>query len=183
MEQRLSFQGLLINPPTFSGEKIRLRPKRLVDAFNDYKWQKDSELCRLDATYPVSSPFDVFLRLYVEQNNQKDRGLRLAIETLEGKHIGNCSCFNVDIDQSETEMGIMIADRDYWNKGYGTDVIKTTVNYIFSQTDIQRIHLKTLKWNIRAQKCFEKCGFVIFGQLNRGEYSFILMDIHRSSVE
>jgi RimJ/RimL family protein N-acetyltransferase len=176
--ERHSLYGLLKNPPTLSGSKTVLRPKQLDDAFNDYQWRKDHELCRLDATYPILSTFEEFYKLYVEQTCQSDKALRFAIETLEGKHIGNCSCFNIDMNQSETEIGIMIADRDYWNQGYGADALETAITYIFSATTITRIHLKTLKWNIRAQKCFEKCGFSPCGQLNRGEYSFILMEIY-----
>lgn len=183
MGQRYSLYGLLKNPPTISGGKIILRPKHLDDAFNDYQWRKDSELCRLDATYPIATSFEEFYEFYAEQTQQSDKALRFAIETMDGKHIGNCSCFNIDIDQSETEIGIMIADRDYWNQGYGADALLTAVSYIFSETTIKRIHLKTLKWNIRAQKCFEKCGFSPCGQLNRGEYSFILMEIHHPPQE
>ena len=181
MGQRNSLHGLLNNPPKLFGGKTVLRPKNIDDAFNDYQWRKDGELCRLDATYPTSSSFDEFFKLYSEQASHTDKALRFAIETLDGKHIGNHSCFNIDLDQRETEIGIMIANRDYWNQGYGTDALQTVIDYLFSETDISRIHLKTLTWNIRAQKCFEKCGFIPCGHLNRGEYSFILMEIHRTN--
>ena len=73
----------------------------------------------------------------------------------------------------------MIGDRDYWNQGYGADVITTSLEHAFSQTDLQRVYLKTLTWNIRAQKCFQKCGFSAYGRLTRGDHDFILMKIDR----
>jgi len=46
-----------------------------------------------------------------------------AIETADGKHIGNCSFYNISEIEGEAELGIMIGNRDHWDKGYGTDVI------------------------------------------------------------
>ncbi|UCH50705.1 MAG: GNAT family N-acetyltransferase, partial [Chloroflexota bacterium] len=102
-----------------------------------------------------------------------------AIETPDGKHIGNCSYFNIDQTKNDVEMGIMIGERDYWNCGYGTDAILATLNHFFSQTRLKRVHLKTLNWNIRAQKCFQKCGFFPCGQVTYGDYTFILMEVQR----
>jgi len=154
-----------------------LRPKRLQDATNDYRWRQDIELCHLDAAPPIQCSFKEFLENYLEDLHRLNQSYRFAIETLDGRHIGNCSYFNLDDAKKEAEMGIMIGDRAYWNRGYGTDTIITSLNHFFSRTDIKRIHLKTLKWNIRAQKCFQKCGFIPCGQMIHGDYNFMLMEV------
>jgi RimJ/RimL family protein N-acetyltransferase len=164
-------------PSAMAGNKVKLRPKRLHDAINDYQWRRDIELCQLDATQPTTSSFEEYLKLTAGAPSYSSQSCHFAIETLDGKHIGNCSYFDIDETNGEAEIGIMIGDKAYWNRGYGADAIRTALNYVFSQTNLKRIHLKTLDWNIRAQKCFEKCGFVPCGNLNRGEYSFILMEI------
>ena len=165
--------------PTLNGNKIILRPKQSSDAVNDYEWRKDSELCSLDAAQPIISSFEEYLRFASEFSSSSKRSCHFAIQTLQGKHIGNCSYFDIDEISREAEIGIMIGDKDYWNRGYGTDAICTVVHYIFSQTRLKRVYLKTLEWNIRAQKCFQKCGFKSCGHLNRDGYSFILMEILR----
>jgi RimJ/RimL family protein N-acetyltransferase len=169
----------LTNPPILTGSKVRLRPKSLQDAINDYSWRKDSELCRLDATQTISSSFEEFMKYYAEKPAYPSRACQFAVETFDGKHIGNCSYFNIDEIRLEAELGIMIGDRAYWNQGYGADVIKTSVNHFFWEIGLKRIHLKTLDWNIRAHKCFEKCGFTACGHLSRAEFSFKIMEIHR----
>lgn len=103
----------------------------------------------------------------------------LAIETLDGKHIGNCGYFNIDKEKKEAEYGIMIGDRKYWECGYGSDAIFTLTSYIFTHTNLVRIYLKTLDWNIRAQKCFIKCGFSVYGKILRDGYIFITMEVFR----
>ena len=166
-------------PPTLAGNKVRLRPKRLRDAINDYQWRRDDELCRLDATMPTNNSFEEYLKLATGTPTYSRQSCYFGIETLDGKHIGNCSYFGIDEAKGEAEIGIMIGVRACWSQGYGTDAMLTVLNYIFSQTDLKRVYLKTLDWNIRAQKCFEKCGFTTCGSLIRGEYSFILMEIRR----
>ncbi|GAI42350.1 unnamed protein product, partial [marine sediment metagenome] len=76
-------------------------------------------------------------------------------------------------------LGIMIGNRDYWDKGYGADTVTTLLSYIFHQTDLKRIYLKTTDSNNRAQKCFKKCGFTPYGHMERDGFSFTLMEINR----
>jgi ribosomal-protein-alanine N-acetyltransferase len=174
--RRPSIFTALTRPPLLTGNKVKLRPKRLEDAANDYGWRQDAELCRLDAAPPIICSFEEFLKNYVDDLHRVSQSYRFAIETKDGRHIGNCSYFNLNEAKKEAEMGIMIGNRAYWNRGYGADTIITTLNYFFTRTDIKRVHLKTLIWNIRAQKCFEKCGFISYGQMVHGDYSFVLME-------
>jgi RimJ/RimL family protein N-acetyltransferase len=117
--------------------------------------------------------------LVVEQPIYSTGSCQFAIVTIDDKHIGNSSYFNVDSVNHQAEIGIMIGEKEYWDQGYGAEAMLITLNYIFRHTDLNRIHLKTLDWNIRAQKCFTKCGFKTCGNLGRGEYNFIIMEIYR----
>ena len=73
--------------------------------------------------------------------------------------------------------------RAYWGRGYGTDLMQTFVRYLFETMPLDRIYLKTLDWNVRAQRCFENAGFQRYGTSRRGEYNFILMEIRRETLE
>ena len=162
------------------GNKIKLRSGRLADAQNDYTWQTDPELARLDATPPLTTTLSQYLLGYISELRYPSLNRnRFAIETMDGEHIGNCVYYNMSEPKGDTELGILIGNRDYWDKGYGADTVTTLVNYIFSQTNLKRIYLKTLDWNQRAQKCFQKCGFTPYGYLARDGFSFVLMEIHR----
>jgi RimJ/RimL family protein N-acetyltransferase len=166
------------------GEKVKLRAKKLSDVRNDYKWQSDPELARLDAAPVLLTSFAVYLLDYaLEVRAPRRDKYPLAVETIDGKHIGNCSCYDIDEAKGEAQLGIMIGDRDYWDKGYGTDTVNTLVNHIFSTTSLNRIYLKTLDWNLRAQKCFRNCGFATYGQLKRNSYNFVLMELKREQWE
>lgn len=167
-----------------AGKRIRLRNKSPSDAYDDYSWHIDPELAELDATTPVKMSYERYLLDYVDEMNYPfPSHRRFAIETTSGKHIGNCAYYGIDETKGEAEIGIMIGNRDYWDRGYGTEVITTLVDYIFGQTALKRLHLKTLEWNTRAQKCFLKCGFTPHSQVKRGKYQFVLMEMFRGQWE
>jgi len=166
------------------GHKVKLRVKKLADARNDYQWQTSPELTQLDATPLLTTSFSKFLLDYTEalRSPNPDRHL-FGVETIDGKHIGNCVYYNVDRAKGEVELGVMIGNHDYWDKGYGTDAVTTLVNHIFRETNFKRIHLKTLDRNQRAHKCFQKCGFTSCGHLAKDGYNFVLMELHRRQWE
>ena len=164
------------------GHKVRLRQKCLGDVFDDYAWRRDAELSRLSATTPLLGSFADYLKSYAEEPRCLGKGhRRFAIESMDGKHIGNCAYFNVDNTTGEAELGIVIGERAYWNYGYGADVVTTLLDYIFSQTKLNRIYLRTLGRNVRARRCFEKCGFIPHGQFIWEGCNFLIMDISRSA--
>jgi RimJ/RimL family protein N-acetyltransferase len=161
--------------------KVRLRSKTIDDARDDYRWQMDPELARLDASTIRELSFSRFLEEYCFDLNYPLGDRReFAIENLEGIHIGNCVYYNIDMPRGEAELGIIIGEREYWGKGYGAAAISALLEHIFTRTSISRTYLKTLDWNTRARRCFEKCGFTEVGRMIKNGYSFVCMELHRS---
>ena len=164
------------------GEKVIIRDKKMSDAADDYAWRSDDELARLDAAMTLRIPFEHFLTSYTDEiSRSSPRRRRFAIDTLDGKHIGNCMYYNIDRVRGEAELGIMIGDRDYWGRGYGTDAVATLLDHIFNTVAIERVYLNTLEWNDRAQRCFEKCGFAPCRRRRRFNGTFVVMEIYRHS--
>ncbi len=163
-----------------TGSKVVIRKKKVSDARDDYAWESDHELAELDAVHPLQIPFSRYLSEYTyELRRPYVNSCYFGVDTLDGKHIGNCSYYHYDERNGETELGIMIGDRDYWDRGYGEDTVTALVDYIFQTTELKRVYLKTLEKNYRAQKCFEKCGFVWCGRLVNESITFIQMEISR----
>lgn len=163
------------------GKLVVIREKRVSDAWDDYSWRADQELARLDAAVPLRLPFADYLRIYSEELQvTPPSSRRLAIDTVDGKHIGNCMYYDIDSIRQQGEMGIMIGDRDYWGQGYGTDAVSTLVSHVFDDTPLRRLYLHTLDWNVRAQRCFEKCGFQSVRKVRRNAQGFLLMELYRT---
>ena len=165
-------------------KRINLRHKRLADAKDDYRWQTDPELSELDAAVPLSISYQQYLSEYSFDLAYPSSGRHeFAIDTAEGDHIGNCVYYNVNSVENKAELGIMIGEPKYWNLGYGVEAIRALLDHIFNSTRLERIYLTTLTWNIRAQKCFKKCGFQDCGQVQRDNHDFLMMAIHREEWE
>jgi RimJ/RimL family protein N-acetyltransferase len=159
------------------GELVVLREKRLGDAPDDYRWRSDVELARFDAARPFAATYHDYLALYRDELAYPSPYRRsLAIEDADGHHIGNAMYYNIDAIRREAEIGITIGEREFWSRGYGTDAVKTLVRHILRTTGFRRIYLKTLEWNGRARKAFEKAGFRVCGRSRRGGNTFVVME-------
>ena len=166
------------------GKRVRLRPKRLEDALQDYTWNRDRELARLDGSLPPSITFNDYLEAYaLEMKNPLPRRERFAIETAEGLHIGNCMYYDMDGERGEVEVGILIGDKRYWNQGYGTEALELLLDFLFASTSVNNVRLHTLGWNHRAQRAFEKCGFIPASRASRQSQPFLLMALSREDWE
>lgn len=167
-----------------TGDLVRLREKRVEDAENDYGWRRDSELAGYDAAKPLTMSFATFAATIAEELGYPQVHRRsFAIEELAGsRHIGNVMYYGYDPRQGEAELGITIGDRDFWSRGYGTDAVRTLLDYLFADLGLGRVYLHTLAWNYRAQRCFEHAGFQQVRQVNRGGHEFILMDIDEDHI-
>lgn len=167
-----------------TGTKVALREKRLEDVFQDYLWRTDAELAKLDASSPLAMTFADYRAFYLEDMHFPDPlRRRFAIETVDGKHIGNCTFYDIDEDRGQCQVGIMIGDKSYWGQGYGTDALTTLVDYIFRSTKFGRVYLETLEWNVRAQRSFQKVGFVQCGREHHPPHTFIVMEVLRPQWE
>jgi RimJ/RimL family protein N-acetyltransferase len=163
------------------GVQVVLREKALGDAEQDYEWRRDPELATFDAARPYNGSLRDYTSIFSDELRYPSPYRKtIAVEDHEGRHIGNVMYYNADFHRKEAEIGVTIGLREYWAKGYGTDLLRTFVRYLFESLSLDRIYLKTLDWNLRAQRCFEKAGFTRYGTSRRGEYNFILMDIRRS---
>ena len=167
-----------------TGKRITLRKKRLADAKDDYAWQTDPELVKLDAAFTLNMTYQQYVSEYTfELSYPNSKRHEFGIDTLEGEHIGNCVYYNVNQIEGKTELGIMIGNRKCWNKGYGAEAVNALLEHIFLKTSLESVYLTTLDWNLRAQKCFLKCGFSKCGQVTRDGYNFWLMAIDRKEWE
>ena len=174
-----SGDGVLIK-----GQKTVLREKRITDAPDDYAWRTDEELARLDATRPISMSYDEFLTYSKDElKHPSPLSKRLGIDTQDGRHIGNCMYYDIGLRQGEAELGIMIGDRDYWGRGYGTDSLEALLSHLFTSTQLSYLYLHTLEWNNRARRAFAKAGLQEVKKERRNGQDFILMAVRRTEWE
>lgn len=104
------------------------------------------------------------------KNGSKLDGYMFAVYTLDGQYIGVADYRDVDRIKRSCTIGITIGEKDYWDKGYGTDAINILKEFLFDRLNLRRIQLDTWSGNKRAIRAYEKCGFVREGVLRENEY-------------
>ena len=164
-----------------AGKSVLLRAKSVGNAADDHRWRQDSELAELDAATVLRQSVEDFTRdLGNELKFPTPWVKRYAIDTHDGKHIGNCMVYDIDSISGQCEVGILVGERDHWNGGYGREAFKLLIDQCFQMESMNRLYLHTLRWNARARRAFAGCGMREVGPDPRGGHDFILMEITRA---
>lgn len=151
----------------YYGEKVCLRAYKEEDIKLAAEFVNDRELKKF---LVVNIPFPMTIweeeQWVKSQKGSKNGDYNFAIEDIEThKYIGGCGIQEVNWLARVAVVGIMIGDKDYWGKGYGTDAMKALMNFVFNNMNISKIRLNVFSFNTRAIKCYEKCGFKVEGVL------------------
>jgi diamine N-acetyltransferase len=148
------------------GRKIRLRPVERDDLPRFVAWFGDPEVHRHLAIWlPFSlAQEERWFENHLQQLERQELVL-LAIETNEGIHIGNIGLHQIDWKNRHAELGIAIGEKAYWDRGYGSDAIRTLLRLAFREMNMHRVQLRVDADNARAIHCYEKAGFKKEGTL------------------
>jgi diamine N-acetyltransferase len=155
------------------GKRIRLRAPERDDLPTFVNWINDPEVrAGLSLFLPMSMAqeeqwFDNMLKRPVEEHP-------LSIEVQNKNEwiiIGNIGYFDFDSIAQSAESGILIGDKDYWNKGYGTEAMKLLLKHGFETLNLNRVFLRVYEDNPRAIRCYEKVGFIHEGRMRQARFS------------
>lgn len=161
-----------------------LRSKRLTDAWDDFRWRSDPELAELDASAPLAVTFDQFQRVFAQSlRKAKPNSLHLAIDDEHGNHIGNTMCYDINPSKRNAEFGIMIGERECWNRGYGTDATRLLLQHAFDNLPVNNLFLHTLASNTRAQSAFHNAGFKPVDIIDKGGTEFVRMEVSATDLQ
>lgn len=170
------------------GQRIRLRAVEKEDIPRFVAWLNDPEVrSGLSLYLPISES---------EEENWFENMLNtpapehpLVIEIVDGGGwvpVGNCGFLQMDWRIRSAEVGIFIGKKDYWNLGYGTEVIQLLLRHGFDTLNLNRIGLRVFENNPRAIRSYEKAGFQPEGRLRQAAYregrylDVLLMSVLRS---
>ena len=156
----------------FRGELVRFTLEEPeTSAKHEGRWQRDTELHRLLDSNPARLDSEKKIKQWVEK--QGDTGFPpdryfFSVRTLaEDQYIGGLGLW-MDLIHREAWVGLGIGERDFWGKGYGTDMMKLCQRYVFAELGMERLSLGLHEYNPRALRSYEKAGFRFEGR-TRGE--------------
>jgi RimJ/RimL family protein N-acetyltransferase len=153
-----------------AGRLVRLRALEPTDLERAYGWVNDREVTHyLMLRYPMSLAQEEKYLTETSSQGSSFQDVRLAIDTMDGVHIGMTGLHRARPEDRGAELGIMIGDKSFWANGYGTDTVQTLLRFAFEQMNLHKVMLGVFEFNERAYACYRKCGFVDEGRF-REEY-------------
>lgn len=154
----------------FRGELVRFtmeEPETVAKA--QVRWQRDTEYHRLADSDPVHLFSEKGIKEWFQKRTEDPQPERyfFLIRTLaEDKLIGSLGVW-ADLIHREAWVGLGIGEREYWSKGYGTDMMKLCQRYVFCELGMERLSLGLHEYNARALRSYEKCGFRLEGRTRK----------------
>lgn len=151
------------------GENVIIRSPQNTDLPLIVQWKNDPEIGIMVRGSELQTSLSTEIRRF-EKNQRDFDTIRLIIEIKMGTPIGFIVISELDKPNKKANFGMLIGEKHLWGKGYGTDALNTLINYLFNDMDLNRLGLEVFDYNIRAQKLYEKLGFVIEGRQRQGLY-------------
>lgn len=151
------------------GKRIRLWALERFDISQNYHWANDPELIHLTGMNPQPKGLTDIERWFesvLVSANQR----MFTIKMLDGEYIGNVEISDIDWRVGRGEIGLLIGDKRYWDKGVGREAITLMARFGFEELRLHRIEARVLTHNTRAQRVFERCGFQREGVLRGSHY-------------
>lgn len=163
------------------GENIYLAPRTLEDAEKYAKWLNDFYITDYTGRSHQSMTIENE-RKYLEEVMSED-GIFGIIELKTDKLIGSVGLHKINSCKRTGTLGIFIGEREFQDKGYGTEAVKLILDYGFNYLNLNNVDLSVMEFNSRAIACYKKCGFKEIGKRRKCEfidgnyYDSLYMDI------
>lgn len=77
--------------------------------------------------------------------------------------IGYAGLYDINPSVRKAEFRILIGEKDFWGKGYGTEISEVVTLYGFDRLNLNRIYLGYTSANQGAKKAYERAGYVYEG--------------------
>lgn len=142
------------------------------------KWVNDPEIKKMTGTtYPISE-FEHADWIDKQTKSEKNK-LFLIREKHNQEPIGTIGLKQIDFINRNAELYISIGEEKYRSHGYGTDAVKTLLNFCFTTLNLHKVFLKVFAFNAPAIKSYEKAGFCVEGILKEHHfYNGIYHDVY-----
>ena len=157
------------------GERIRLRaPEReFIPLFT--KWINDPEVIKgLKITLPMSLAGEEIWFNDMLKMPKYERPLTIEYKEEDNSYIpiGNIGLGPIDWVSRKSELGIVIGEKEYWNKGLGKESIELFLNFCFNTINLNCVRLSVFSYNKNASHLYEKIGFKHEGVLREAIFRF-----------
>ena len=173
-----------------AGEHVILRAFEREDGERCYRWMNDPNIVRtLKTRYPIAFQNEIEWLDRAMHVSPGDSERHFAVEKKDDRsHIGNASIHDIEWVSRTAAFGLFIGEPSAWNRGFGSDAIRTLVRFAFDEMNLRKLRISIFDYNDRARHILETQGFVQEGRLRKefyreGSYhDIVLLSIFRGET-
>jgi diamine N-acetyltransferase len=164
------------------GKRVYLRPLEREDLAAIRRWANDPEVRGLtgEATPMSEAGADEFLE---RVRHESDRVWFIVALRENDRPIGEAGLLRMFHPWRNTDLTLILGERDAWGQGYGTEAIVLLLDYAFGYLGFHRVSVGVVGFNERAIHFYEKVGFKKEGIEREGYYynhryhDFVMMSL------
>ncbi len=145
-------------PAFLESERVVLRPVEPEDLPVIMALSNDAELRGLTGGVRPMSRWDA--ERWLERVRADENRLWFAIALKDsGRVIGEAGLLRIFHEWRTADMSVMIAERDCWGQGLGTEAARLLIDHAFGALSLHRLAIGVVGFNERALRFWESLGF------------------------
>lgn len=141
------------------GEKIRLRPLRRDDLPRRLEMVNDPEVQRLWVGVPADKNTLEDMETWFYLVSQGPPSEQWAIETADGRYVGDIDFHSIDDVRREGWFSLMIGDRELFGEEWRQDILVTFLRYALDQRGMRRMWIQIADSDAVGVRVLEQLGF------------------------
>lgn len=140
--------------------RLILRPISLDDKNEVFEYRSDTETNKYQGWIPTTiNDVEIFIGKTSSQINEPDTWFQFVIVEKESRKIvGDLGIHFFDLENKQVEIGCTL-NKDFQNKGYATESVKSMIDFLFKDLDKHRIITSIDPKNKSSIQLVERIGF------------------------
>jgi RimJ/RimL family protein N-acetyltransferase len=124
---------------------------------------QDVEVMRLTGTHATFTEETISTWL-TSLEARDDRADWAIVRVADGEYLGEVVLNDLDDDNRSVGFRIALGASRWFGQGYGTEATRAVLGHAFGTAGLHRVELEVFSFNPRAQRAYEKAGFVVEGR-------------------
>lgn len=151
-------------------KRIYLRQIEMEDVPLLTKWVNDEIVTFFMFTGQKPQNSDQVAIMLKEELEARNNVIFLAMDVKTKKPIGYTGLYDIHYTARRAEYRALIGEKNFWGKGYGTELAEMIIYYGFDRLNLNRIYAGYTAENKSAARANEKAGFIYEGTLKEDIY-------------